>query len=122
MPQLENTSTTTAEPACSRADTPSALPACCKEDPAQPNWTENEREERKVQGNEELDPRFMWRSFDSKFSVQLTGRMLMSPRKVDEGSDNRGIIGSEEVLMSLFESVLCSVFWVFFNFLFCIEV
>ena len=93
-----------------------------QEDPAQPKWTENEREEIKVQGNEELDPRFMWRSFDSKFSVHLTGRMVISPRKVDERSDNRGIIGSEEVLMSLFESVLCSVFCFFFNFLFCIEV
>ena len=37
----------------------------------------------------------------------------MSPRKVDEGSDTRGIIGLVEVLMSLFESVLCSVFFFF---------
>ena len=39
----------------------------------------------------------MCRSFDSKFSVQLTGSMVTSPGKVGEGSDNRRRIGLEEV-------------------------
>ena len=61
----------------------------------------------------------MCRSFDSKFSVQLTGSMVTSPRKVGEGSDNGGRIGLEEVLMSLFESVLCSMCFFFFFLTFC---
>ena len=132
VPQLEITCPTTAEPASSRAHTPQHrswhtqgtsyklqgrpstatrhfLHAARKTQQSQNG--QKEREEIKVQGNEELDPRFMWRSFDTKFSVQLTGRMVMSPRKVDKGSDTRGIIGLVEVLMSLFESVLCSFFF-----------